>query len=142
MSEASHACTLCFNMLLLASLHKSDMSGPTLISLSSFLREGWALNRAIFSLPMGDDTPAADFDYDTDSVSTADTHQSGISIIDELWCALPPPVLCNVLTCLQPATAAAFAASSLEYFEHFQTTVLWFVLQLVSSFFSLIRGHE
>ena len=112
-----------------------------LVSLSSFLREGWALNRVSFSL-MGDNIPAADFDYDTDSVSTADTQQSGISIIDELGSALQPNILCNILTCLQPGAASALAGSSLEYFELFQLAVLWFVLQLVRDFFSFIRRHE
>ena len=90
---------------------------------------------------MGDDTPAANLAYDSDTVSTADTQQSGVSIIDELWCALQPPIFCELLTFLQPATISALAACSSDFSDHLQLALLWFVLQLVSSFFSVVRGH-
>ena len=90
---------------------------------------------------MGDDIPVADFDTDTDSVSTADTQQSGISIVDELWCALQPPIFCQLLTFLPPGTISTLGACSLDYSEHLQLALLWFVLQIVSDFFSAVRGY-
>ena len=112
-----------------------------LISLSSF-REGWALKRVSFCFAfMGDELPAADSDFDTDSVSTADTRDSGISIIDDFWCVLQPPIVCELLTLLQPATISALGASSLDYSESLQLALLWLAVRIVSDFFLLAGRH-
>ncbi|CAE7440257.1 unnamed protein product [Symbiodinium necroappetens] len=86
---------------------------------------------SIFSF-MGDGAPAADFDFDTDSVSTADTQNS--SIVDELWCVLQPSIFCEVLTFLEPAAISALAASSFEYSEHLLLALLWLALRIVTDF--------
>ena len=87
---------------------------------------------------MGDELPAADADFDTDSVSTVDTSDSGISIIDEFWCVLQPPILCELLTFLQPATISALGASASDYLESLQLALLWCALRIVSDFFLFV----
>ncbi len=87
---------------------------------------------------MDGELPAADADFDSDSVSTVDTSDSGISIIDELWCALQPPILCELLTFLQPISISALGASASDYLESLQLALLWCALFIVSDFFLFV----
>ena len=87
---------------------------------------------------MDDELPAADADFDADSVSTADTSDSGISTIDQLWCALQPSILCELLTFLQPISISALGASGLDYLESLRLALLWCALSIVSDFFLFV----